>query len=253
MFFKIHSKFLTCGADGDLRIWNGIDDDDPLTQCVGEFTISCAQYDERIIVTTDVNTVQAYTYPDCDRDGTNFRCTGIVNCVKAGKEHLAIGTEDMIIQVLRKDLAEDIFELIGHSGPILSIDVSPKNHLASSSGDGSIKVWNLETKKNIETFTGLETTKSFNNARTYCKEVINVYFLIFYFNTLLHSLKATPTFEPKTGKYLAYPKSREIIVMDTLDWSTSFVLADKNVNITLNYLFIIKSSYNFTIVKYFSW
>lgn len=152
-----------------MRIWNGVDDDDPMTQCIGEFTIGCIQYAERILVTTDVNTVQTFTYPDCDRDGTEFRCTGTINCIRANSNFIAVGTEDMEIRVSHADKSEETFELLGHSGPILSIDLSPQDYLASSSGDGSMKIWDLKTKKVIHSFTGFETTKSFSTARTFCK------------------------------------------------------------------------------------
>lgn len=152
-----------------MRIWNGVDDDDPLTQCVGEFTLCCIQYGERILATTDLNTVQAYTYPDCDRDGTEFRCTGIANCIKANSDFVAVGSEDHEIRVAHINKSEDAFELLGHNGPILSIDISIQNYLASSSGDGTIKIWDLKTKLQIHSFTGLETTKSFSSARLFCK------------------------------------------------------------------------------------
>lgn len=73
---------ITTGRDGDIRIWNGVDDDDPNTRCVGEYVIYHAFYDKRILASTDLNTVQAYTYPDGDRDGTEFRFTAPVTCIK---------------------------------------------------------------------------------------------------------------------------------------------------------------------------
>lgn len=73
---------ITTGRDGDIRIWNGVDDDDPNTRCVGEFVLYHVFYDNRILASTDLNTVQAYTYPDGDRDGTEFRFTAPVTCIK---------------------------------------------------------------------------------------------------------------------------------------------------------------------------
>lgn len=32
----INRYIITCGGDGDIRIWTGIDDDDPKAVCVGE-------------------------------------------------------------------------------------------------------------------------------------------------------------------------------------------------------------------------
>lgn len=76
------SHVITTGSDGDIRIWNGVDDDDPNTQCVGEFILYHVYYEQRILTSTDLNTVQAYTYPDYNRDGTEFRFTAPVTCIK---------------------------------------------------------------------------------------------------------------------------------------------------------------------------
>lgn len=75
-------QVITTGADGDIRIWNGIDDDDPNTQCVAEFILYHVHYGKRILVSTDLNTVQAFNYPDFSRDGTEFRFTAPVTCIK---------------------------------------------------------------------------------------------------------------------------------------------------------------------------
>lgn len=77
---------ITTGSDGDIRIWNGVDDDDPNTQCVGEFILYHVYYEQRILTSTDLNTVQAYTYPDYNRDGTEFRFTAPVTCIKVNSK-----------------------------------------------------------------------------------------------------------------------------------------------------------------------
>lgn len=78
-------RIITAGADGDIRIWNGINDDDPTSHCVGEFVLGVAHYDERVVASTDLNTVQAYTFPAFDRDGTEFRFTAPVICIRVNK------------------------------------------------------------------------------------------------------------------------------------------------------------------------
>lgn len=52
------SRIITSGSDGDIRIWQGIDDDDPNSECIGEFVICIVHYPERILASTDLNTVQ---------------------------------------------------------------------------------------------------------------------------------------------------------------------------------------------------
>lgn len=82
LFINSRRQVITTGADGDIRIWNGIDDDDPNTQCVAEFILYHVHYGKRILVSTDLNTVQAFNYPDFSRDGTEFRFTAPVTCIK---------------------------------------------------------------------------------------------------------------------------------------------------------------------------
>lgn len=79
---QIDRHVITTGSDGDIRIWNGVDDDDPDTQCVCESILYHAFYEKRILTSTDLNTVQAYTYPEYNRDGTEFRFTSEVTCIK---------------------------------------------------------------------------------------------------------------------------------------------------------------------------
>lgn len=39
---SFHSCIVTCGSDGDVRIWENLDDDDPKSINVGEKAYSCA-------------------------------------------------------------------------------------------------------------------------------------------------------------------------------------------------------------------
>lgn len=89
------SHVITTGSDGDIRIWNGVDDDDPNTQCVGEFILYHAFYDQRILTSTDLNTVQAYTYPDYSRDGTEFRFNAPVTCIKVNTKVFILSNVDL--------------------------------------------------------------------------------------------------------------------------------------------------------------
>lgn len=38
----LHSFIVTCGSDGDVRMWEDLDDDDPKSVNVGEKAFSCA-------------------------------------------------------------------------------------------------------------------------------------------------------------------------------------------------------------------
>lgn len=76
----------------------------------------------------------------------------------------------MYIKVTRRDNNEAVFELTGHEGPVLSLDTCvAKNLLASASGDGTLRIWNLVEKQEIKCISGFEKVKSFYAAKTFSK------------------------------------------------------------------------------------
>lgn len=67
----------------------------------------------------------------------------------------------MTIKVVPKDNSEQLFELTDHNGPVLRIHLSVNNLLASASGDGTLKIWSLDERKVIKTFSGFEKINSY--------------------------------------------------------------------------------------------
>uniref|UniRef100_A0A0K8V9W1 WD repeat and HMG-box DNA-binding protein 1 n=1 Tax=Bactrocera latifrons TaxID=174628 RepID=A0A0K8V9W1_BACLA len=206
-FTENDESIITCGSDGDIRVWRGIDDDDPSSTCLGEFVICIAHSGKRLLASTDRNTVQAYTYPELDSDGTLMRFTAPVTCLRVHEKYVAAGSDDTNIKVLRSDDCKSEFHLQGHSGPVLGIDICNKGELlASISGDGNLKIWNLaESGTEVKSISGLPKANSFENA---------VHF-------------GTPCFEPQSSKSLAYVLGKEIIVLNTDTWEVKFTLSDE--------------------------
>lgn len=95
-----------------------------------------------------------------------------------------------------------------YEGPILHIDLSVKDQLASSSGDGSIRIWKLDDNPKV--------VKVFKGASVQVNE---------FAATKIYS---TPTFDPR-GNFLAYPKDSSIVVVDTSSWETKFKLNNDEV------------------------
>ncbi|XP_058121938.1 WD repeat and HMG-box DNA-binding protein 1 [Anopheles ziemanni] len=186
---------VSVGYDGDFRIWHGIGDDDPPTTCIGEHAWTALQYGDRVLIATDLNTVQACKYPSLEKDGIEFRFTAYVTCIAKNKRFLTAGSEDATIKVLSTDNGEQ-FELENLGGPVLCIDLSKHNLIAASIGDGTIRVWDMNTKELKKTIDGLPKVKSFE--------------------AVLHF--STPSFEPKTGSLMAYPLEKEVIVVNTKTW-----------------------------------
>ncbi|XP_037806076.1 WD repeat and HMG-box DNA-binding protein 1 [Lucilia sericata] len=197
---------LTCGSDGDVRKWRGIDDDDPSSNCLGEYIICLAQKGNKLLASTDRNTVQAYTFPDMEIDGTLMRFTAPVVSIKVRNDCVAAGSEDTKIKVKNGEL--EPIELEGHKGPVLALDIHPRlNFLASVGGEGNLKIWNLKEFKEIKTVTGLTKSNSFENATCF----------------------GSPCFEPSNGNSLAYVNGKEIVVLSTSTWETQFSLTDDKI------------------------
>ncbi|KAG5680390.1 hypothetical protein PVAND_009899 [Polypedilum vanderplanki] len=208
--YSDNGEIITSGTDGEIRIWKEISDDDPTSQCIGENGNCCVQYTNdncsRILVSTE-NVVQAYRFPDFNRDNIEMRFSLPVTSIKVNEKWMVAGSEDFTIKVRKLDKSEDVFELTGHNGPILHLDLNNKNILASSSGDGTIRLWNLDTKENIKTFDGLERVSKFTDAKNY----------------------STPAFE-KTGRYLAFPQGRLINIIETTNWEIKFKLENPEIS-----------------------
>jgi len=80
------SGFLTCGSDGDVRIWKDVDDSDPVSECAGEMAISLAHHGEHFFIGSDTNYVQKYTYPEAKRDGIVCRFTAPVTDIDVSSD-----------------------------------------------------------------------------------------------------------------------------------------------------------------------
>ncbi|XP_055701937.1 WD repeat and HMG-box DNA-binding protein 1 [Phlebotomus papatasi] len=200
-------NIISSGSDGDIHIWKGVEDDDPVTGCAGEFISCLGFYDDRIFVGTELNVVQILTHRDFDRDGTQFRFTAPATALKITDKYIAAGSEDTTIKVTIRENSEEI-DLSGHSGPILALDLSPEGFLASSSGDGSLRIWKLDDQSVVKKIEGFPLVKTVSLAEGY----------------------ATPSFFPKFGKYLAYPKDKEIIVLESTNWTQKHILKNDKIS-----------------------
>lgn len=151
---------------------------------------------------------------------------------------MAACSEDMIIKVTPRDSPEQTFDLTEHTGPVLRIDLSVNGLLASSSGDGTMKIWDLAEKKCIKTLSGFSKIKSYQETEVYGELSTSLY----SFNSLnflnsrvtnnnFYSIETTvtPSFEPKSGKMMAYNQDKTIIILDTQNWTVKKTLVDETV------------------------
>ncbi|KAB0794930.1 hypothetical protein PPYR_11769 [Photinus pyralis] len=207
------TKLITCGTDGDIRIWSGFEDDDPFQTCVGEWAHCVRQKGDRLFIATDKNNVQITTYPDAERDGILIRFTAHVNHMDLGKNHdfIAVVSEDMEVKVINLTKQSEILSFPGLSGPPLSVSLNPKARmLAVASGDGMLRVWNVEDSSLLKEIDCVPKVNSFMNAD--CLSRIH--------------------FDPVLGRSLAYPNKNNVIIVDTTSWSEKLILMCSEVEST---------------------
>ncbi|XP_031834526.2 WD repeat and HMG-box DNA-binding protein 1 isoform X1 [Nomia melanderi] len=201
---------ITCGSDGDVRSWLNLMDDDPSASCVSEQAISVISKNGKIFVGNDNNTVQILNYPDLEKEGIVTRYSAPVSALATTKNSNIIvsGSCDMRIHVTDINTSNNI-ELFGHEAPILGLSLDPKEEfVASSSADGSIRVWNIKEKCVVNIWNNIvPKCNSFFTAKAYC----------------------VPSFETKDGGYLAYPHIKDIVIVERSSWKELFHLKCINI------------------------
>lgn len=198
---------ISCGHEGEVRIWAGIEDDDNHTLCVAEEKANAVtQHGGRMFVSTDDNLVQAYTFPEYKRDGVITRFTAPVTdiAVSTSGKYLVAGSCDMEIHVSNlKDHGQDIV-FTGHTAPVLGVAIDAKDeYLVSSSCDGTIKVWDIELRDSVQTWTCVPKANDFFTA----------------------PVLARASWQPSGRHYLAVPHGKEVHIYQRSVWSQTATLS----------------------------
>ncbi|CAH1988154.1 unnamed protein product [Acanthoscelides obtectus] len=200
-FTEDGSKFITCGADGDIRIWSSDDSEDPVHNCVGELAWAVGQKGEHVFVATGSNDIQIIKIVDGERDGVMGRYTAPINHIAVAKNSflIALAGEDMEVKLVDAgNTSRDVTVFDGLEGPCLSVAICPRSKfLAASSGDTKMRVWNIETKAIVKEISCSPKANSFENAKTLCRM----------------------DFEPSEGKMLVYPIKNTLVVLNVESWS----------------------------------
>ncbi|CAH1099771.1 unnamed protein product [Psylliodes chrysocephalus] len=205
-FSENGSKFVTCGADGDIRIWSIDESEDPVNNCVGEWSLSIAQKGDKIYVSTDSNDVRILSLEDGERAGVLDRSTAPINHIAIDKSSqlIALASEAKLIKLVDLDNSEkEVNSFEGLMGPCLSVSLSSKSKLlAASSGDTKLRVWDYESKVMLHEDVCFPKVNSFSNAKVLCRM----------------------DFEPTEGKHLAYPEKDTVVILQVSDWSNKNIL-----------------------------
>lgn len=197
--FEDSGRFmLTCGQDGDVRVWEGIDDDDAVSHKVGDKAFALVFRNKRFITASDCNTVQAYTFPEGLPDGILTRFTAPANhlVISNSGKTLVAGASDFNIKVINVDTG-DCRTLSGHEAPVLSVALDPQEEfIASSSCDGSVKIWKLNEQKVVKSLPLIPKCSDVSLSKTMCRLC----------------------WEQKKGNVLYVPLEKEIQIIERNTW-----------------------------------
>ncbi|XP_036398840.1 WD repeat and HMG-box DNA-binding protein 1 [Megalops cyprinoides] len=163
---------VTCGSDGDVRIWESLDDDDPKSISVGEKAYSLALKNGKLVTAGSNNTVQIHTFPDGDPDGILTRFTTNANHVafSSNGSRVAAGSSDFLVKVVEVSDSSQQKTLRGHDAPVLSVTFDPKDEfLGSSSCDGTVAVWKIEDQVQVKNWKILQKFNDVSNAKSLCR------------------------------------------------------------------------------------
>ncbi|KFQ43749.1 PREDICTED: WD repeat and HMG-box DNA-binding protein 1 [Nestor notabilis] len=214
-FSDTGSCIVTCGSDGDVRIWENLDDDDPTSINVGEKAYSCALKNGRLITAVSNNTVQIHTFPEGAPDGILTRFTMNANHVIFNSDgtKIAAGSSDFMVKVVEMADSSKQKTFRGHDAPVLSLSFDPREvYLASASCDGSVRVWKIADQTCTTSWPLLQKCNDVINAKSICRL----------------------GWQPGSGKLLAIPVDKVVKLYRRETWDSQFDLSDTFITQTVN-------------------
>ncbi|XP_061468494.1 WD repeat and HMG-box DNA-binding protein 1 isoform X2 [Rhineura floridana] len=209
------SCIVTCGSDGDIRIWESLNDDDPKSINVGEKAYSFALKNGRLITAVSNNTVQIHTFPEGTPDGILTRFTMNANHVvfSADGSRVAAASSDFLVKIVEVTDSSQQKTFRGHGAPVLSVSFDPKDtFLASSSCDGSVRVWKISEQTCETSWPLLQMCNDVVNAKSICRL----------------------SWQPKQGKLLAIPVEKVVKLYRRETWDHQLDLSDNSITQPLN-------------------
>ncbi|XP_064421197.1 WD repeat and HMG-box DNA-binding protein 1 [Latimeria chalumnae] len=209
------SYIVTSGSDGDVRIWESLEDDDPKSISVGEKVYSVALKNGKLVSAVSSNTVQIHTFPEGAPDGILTRFTTNANHVTFNDDgsRVAAGSSDFMVKVVEVNDSSQQKSFRGHEAPVLSVAFDPQDiFLASASCDGCVRVWNILDQTQVTSWPLLQKCNDVSSAKSICRLA----------------------WQPKTGKMLAVPVDKAVKLYERDSWDSVHSLTDSFITQPLN-------------------
>eukprot|EP00111_Clytia_hemisphaerica_P001219 TCONS_00003478-protein len=203
-YLKKSELILTAGAEGDVRLYPGLYDDETLSVSFGSKITSLAVNGDLVVISNDQNEVKSYTLPKLELDNVLLRFTSPINnvCINEDRSLIAAGSSDFSIKCTSRKGTEQK-TLIGHTAPVLSVCFLGNGTLVSNSCDGSVKLWNISEQKCSST---LEILPKYNSVPDH------------------HGIMSLH----EDKKLLAIPVEKSIKVISTLNYEEEFTLENQH-------------------------
>uniref|UniRef100_F6V4K8 Minichromosome loss protein Mcl1 middle region domain-containing protein n=1 Tax=Ciona intestinalis TaxID=7719 RepID=F6V4K8_CIOIN len=189
---------VSCGFDGNVKIWKSIKDDNPTNINAGERVYSIGIKGKTLFSASDENSVDKFSLPDGSPDGCLVRFTGTVThlSVSETRKLVAAGSSDFDIKTIDVETGKQK-SYLGHQAPILSVAVDPMDeYLASSSCDGNLKIWTLKDAKCVKTLQIISRSNDVGNSQTLSKI----------------------SWRPVTGEDIAVPTETGVKIFNRVTW-----------------------------------
>ncbi|BFZ07135.1 hypothetical protein BsWGS_10174 [Bradybaena similaris] len=166
------SFILTGGSNGKVCIWEGPDDTDTTTVSIGGTIFALAFQGGRFFAATDENAIRIHTFPDGVSDGMVTRFTAPCRhfTISEDGSMLVAGSDDFKIKIISMEESECICLYSEHKAPVLSVALDPtREFIASSSCDGSVKIWNVIDGSTEKTLNVLPKYSEPSQAKSLCR------------------------------------------------------------------------------------
>jgi WD40 repeat protein len=212
----VFSKILTCGSDGDIRMWTKPEDESPVVFSASDGCLAICCHKNTAYVGTENNTVESFSLPSGKLEKVITKFTAAVNHVDVSKSGdilaAASGLEilalfdciinwyficrDMTFQIIKLRGDSPPTKIEGHRAPVLSVCISNDDEFVISTGcDGCVCIWDL-TGKQVKSWDGVfQPSNDISTSKTLCR----------------------PSWS-SNGKILAVPQQNTIDLFSVGDW-----------------------------------